>query len=717
MTLRHTEAMQALAPGDPHHLGAHPVAGGVQFAVWAPEAEAVWLCLFDDSGHHELQRLPVPHVHLGIWHATVPGVGPGQVYGWRVAGPWQPAQGLRFNPQRVLLDPYAHAVVGCYAGDLDRYLDFDPADPRRPHPQDNGDIALKARVQAPARAPVVDVPPVPLGHRVVAEVHVRSATALHPEVPEVLRGTYAGLAHPALIAHWRQLGVTTLELMPVQARADEARLQRLGLPNHWGYTPIGFMAPEPRYASGQGGLSPAEELRQAIATLRRAGFEVVLDMVFNHSAETDLQGPCLSLKGLANRHWYRHDPKQPGAYLDWSGCGNTLNLGEPMVLRMVIDALRHWVQSYGVDGFRFDLAPALGRDDQGRYSPGAAFFAAWQTDPVLRRCLMIAEPWDLGPEGYQLGHFPVGWFEWNDQARDGWRAYWLHPEDRRADRAELANRLAGSSDRFRHDPKRPRRPAASLNFITAHDGFTLRDLLSYNQRHNLANGEGNRDGHHENLSWNCGTEGPSHDPAVLALRGRLQRALLATLLLSRGTPMLLMGDELGHSQQGNNNAYCQDSALTWLDWTAPDSRSLAAYIARLTQLRRCDTALRGDLWLHGRPGPDGLPDVRWLRPDGAPLAAADWHDRQDRALMVQLAPPGADHETLLLFNPAGSDRLFTLPPLSRGPAWIGRLDSHHALGLPAEGLHRPGPFMAPAHSVQLLCSHALTETTAHGGPT
>lgn len=703
------ETMQALAPGDPHHLGGHLVAGGAQFAVWAPEAEAVWLCLFDDSGRHERQRLPVPHSHLGIWHATVPGVEAGQVYGWRVAGRWAPAQGLRFNPQRLLLDPYAHEVVGRYAGDLDRYLDFDPADPSRPHPRDNGDVALKARVLAPARAPVVNVPSVPLGHRVVAEVHVRSASALHPDVPEALRGTYAGLAHPALIAHWKHLGVTTLELMPVQARADEARLQRMGLSNHWGYTPIGFMAPEPRYASGLDGLSPSEELRQAIATLRRAGFEVVLDMVFNHSAETDLQGPCLSLKGLANRHWYRHEPGQPGRYQDWSGCGNTLNLAEPMVLRMVIDALRHWVQSYGVDGFRFDLAPTLGRDDLGRYTAGAAFFGAWQADPLLRRCLVIAEPWDLGPDGYQLGHFPVGWFEWNDQARDAWRAYWLHPEDRRADRAELAHRLAGSSDRFQHDPKRPRRPAASLNFVTAHDGFTLRDLVSFNERHNLANGEGNRDGHSENLSWNGGIEGPTHDPAVLARRGRLQRALLSTLLLARGTPMLLMGDELGHSQQGNNNAYCQEGALTWLDWTAPESRSLGACIARLTMLRRCDPALRGDRWLQGRPGPDGLPDVRWLRADGAVLAASDWHDHQDRALMVQLAPPDAGHETLLLFNPAAEDRVFTLPALSRGPVWISRFDSSHALGQPPNGAHSPGPLTVPARSVQVLCSHELVD--------
>lgn len=717
---------EELRPGDPRELGAHllPEGAGVGFAVWAPEATAVWWCLYDDNGTQELARVPVPWVDQGVWHLQWSAGRAGCVYGWRADGPWLPGEGLRFNPQRLLLDPYAHSVVGRYApaneGGLDAYLDHDPLDPLRRHPRDNASMALKARVQALVVAPE-HVPRLcrEAGHRVVAEVHVRAASQLHPEVPEALRGSYAALAHPALIDHWKRVGVTTLELMPVQARADEARLQAQGLSNHWGYSPIAWMAPEPRYASGQGGLSVEDELRGAIAALRQAGFEVVLDMVFNHTGETDLAGPCLSMKGLAHRHWYRTEADatgRHGALTNWTGCGNTLNLGEPKVVRAIVDALRHWVRSYGVDGFRFDLAPVLGRDAQGRFTGAAAFWAACEADPWLRRCLMIAEPWDVGPQGYQLSQHPVGWLEWNDRARDAFRAYWLQPEDRRATRAELASRLAGSSDLFHADPRRPRSASASLNFVTAHDGFTLSDLVSFNERHNEANGEHNRDGHPDNLSWNGGEEGASQDVAVLATRLRLKRALLTTLLLARGTPMLLMGDELSHSQQGNNNAYCQDNSLTWLDWSRPEAGDLSALVARCLAWRRHDASSSGQGWWVGeREDHTGLPDVRWRDAAGQPLTEADWHalGTEGRALQVHLAAPEQTFETAWLFNPGAVEQDFVMPPATRGASWLVVLDSARRGGAPEDGSE---PTAATASTVRVMGRSVQVWTTGRWTP-
>ncbi|HSI56550.1 MAG TPA: glycogen debranching protein GlgX [Ideonella sp.] len=669
----------SLPAGDPHELGATPGAGGVGFAVWAPEAEAVWLCLFDATGKDERQRWRLAHCSDGVWHGFLAGAEAGLIYGYRVQGRWAPQEGLRFNARHVLLDPYAREIVGQYEGDLSAFVGHDPADPSHPHPLDNCAVALKARVVAREPAPPQVAPAVAPAARVIAEVHVKTATALHPGVPEALRGSYAGLADPAMIAHWRGLGVTTLELLPLQQRADEARLQGLGLPNHWGYSTIGFFTAEPRYWSGRPGTSPASELRDAIAALRHAGFEVVLDMVFNHSAETDELGPTLSFRGLANRHYYRLDPSNPALYANWSGCGNSFNLAQPQVLRFVIEVLRHWVEAYGVDGFRLDLATSLGREGGGEFGAGAAFFGAIQADPLLRRALWIAEPWDLGPSGYQAGAFPAGWLEWNDRSRDALRAYWLQPADGRATRAELARRLAGSSERYGSDPRVPRSPLAGVNFISAHDGFTLADLVSFDARHNQANGENNRDGHHDNLSWNCGVEGPSGDPQVQDTRGRLQRALLATLLLARGTPMLLAGDEIGHSQRGNNNAYCQDNHITWLDWPRAD-QPLCAFVARLLRLRAGDPALHAGRWLNGQTAPDGLADVSWGGPDGGALDGSAWNDARHRALRVHLAPPEAASETVLMFNPNPDPCRFQLPPPKRGPAWACVLDSHTPQG-------------------------------------
>jgi len=696
-----------LPAGDPHRLGAHPVPGGVSFAVWAPEASAVELCTFDPDGRRETGRHALRRDATGLWHGLMIGAGPGLVYGYRAHGPWSPGEGLRFNPQRVLLDPYAQEIVGRYAGDLDAYLAHQPDDPLAPHAQDNASHALKARVATPHAAARRAAPP-DHRQRVIAEVHVRSATARHPGIPAELRGTYAALAHPAMLAHWKSLGITTIELLPLQQRADEARLQRMGLSNHWGYSTVGYFAAEPRYASEPDGAVASQELAEAIAGLHDAGFEVLLDVVYNHTAETDEFGPTLSFRGFGNRQYYRLPADRPSGYENWAGCGNVLDLSEPMVLRFVIDSLRHWVQRYGVDGFRFDLAPALARNAHGAFDTGAALFGAIQADELLRSVLMIAEPWDLGPGGYQPGRFPPGWLEWSDVARDALRAYWLRPGDPRGTRAALAHRLTGSADRFRAEPGRPRGGHSSVNFITAHDGYTLHDLVSHDHRHNHANGEEGRDGHHDNLSWNCGVEGPTDDAGVRATRDALKRALLATLMASRGTPMLLHGDELGHSQKGNNNAYCQDNDLTRIDWAAADGDLLAA-VAHLVRWRRSDTSVHDDTWLSGEKPSKGQPaDSAWATPAGDPLSPHDWHDTHDRALRWHLAPRGG-HETVLLFNPDDQPRRFVLPPASRGDVWQPVVDSAQAdarpggVALEGVGERRPGEstdVIVAARSVQ-----------------
>ncbi|MFP5394380.1 MAG: glycogen debranching protein GlgX, partial [Gammaproteobacteria bacterium] len=539
-------------------LGAHCIDGGVNFALVAPHAERVELCLFDAAGSHETARIALADCDAGVWHGFVPGLAAGQVYGYRVHGADDPARGLRFNPALVVLDPYARDIVGQYRGQ---------------------DGALKARVTEDAHDWGEDRPPrVAPADTVLYETHVKGFTRLLDGVPDELRGTYAGLASEAALAHLERLGATSVSLLPVHHRADEPRLLQHGLSNYWGYSTIGYFAPEPRYWSGRAGTTPASELRDAIKALHARGIEVILDVVYNHTAELDELGPTLSMRAIDNPLYYYLRPDDAALYENWTGCGNTLNLSEPRVLQLVMDSLRHWVQAYHVDGFRFDLAPVLGRDAR-RFSNRAAFFAAVRQDPVLAQVKLIAEPWDIGPDGYQLGRFPAGWLEWNDRFRDTMRAFWLRGD---VSLGAFAQRFAGSSDLFEVPG---RTVAASVNFICAHDGFTLADLVSYDHKHNEANGENNRDGHAHNLSWNCGVEGPTCDADVLALRARLQRALLATLVFAHGTPMLLGGDEIGHSQGGNNNAYCQDNATTWLDWPGAD-HALAAFVARLLALRK-----------------------------------------------------------------------------------------------------------------------------------
>ena len=654
-----------LSPGKPFPLGATPSQQGINFALAAPSAEAVDLCIFDSTGKNEQQRLRLPASTDGIWHGHLPSGKPGLVYAYRVHGPWNPKAGQRFNPAKLLLDPYAREIAGTYDGS-DLFLGHDPANLDKRDTRDNAAVALKARV-APTPNPA---PPgharITTGDRVLYELHVKGQTKLNPAVPAPLRGTYAGLAEPAVLDHLQQLGITTLSLMPVQHRADEPRLLRMGLSNYWGYNTIGWFAPEARYWSGRPGTTPASEFRAMADAIHARGMELVIDVVYNHSAESDELGPTLSMRGIDNALYYHLRADDGSLYENWAGTGNCLNLGEPRVLQLVMDSLRFWACEMGVDGFRFDLAPVLGRADAQRgFDARAPFFAAIAQDPVLSRTLLIAEPWDIGPGGYRLGEFPPGWLEWNDRYRDTQRGFWLRQgHGDKAGLGDFAHRFAASSTQFeRHG----RAPTASVNFITAHDGFTLRDLVSYDERHNLANGENNRDGHGHNLSNNCGVEGPSDDPAVLALRTRLQRALLATLMLSQGTPMLLAGDELGHSQRGNNNAYCQDNDTTWLAWigaSAPgsDAARLSAFIARLAALRREAPALRSTRWWPAESPPGASPGIHWLRPDGQPMTPTDWNGT-GTALAILFDHEEATQSSWLVMVNAGPQAVpFTLPP-------------------------------------------------------
>ena len=687
-----------LQPGRPWPLGAQVRDGGVNFAVHAPHARALELCLFDETGSQERQRLAL-HARSGAtWHGFLPGAQAGLVYGLRAHGPWDPASGHRFAPHKVLLDPWAREIVGEFQWQPEHQGD---------DPRDNAATALKARV--------VDEPTDGIGpwHHprhasedlLVYEVHVKGFTQRHPRLPPALQGTYAGLASDEALAHLRSLGVTVVSLLPVHQHLDERHLQPLGLRNYWGYNTIGYFCPEPLYAaawraaSGHDAAAAAgvrAEFREMVRRLHAAGIEVWLDVVYNHTAESDEHGPTLSWRGLDNRAWYRLPHANPAGYDNYTGCGNTLDIRQAGPLRLVLDSLRHWVQAYGVDGFRFDLAAVLGRGDHG-FERHAPFFQALAQDPVLAGTRLVAEPWDVGPGGYRLGQFPSGWMEWNDRFRDTMRAFWL---GHRCDRAEVARRLSGSADHFRHDG---RSPAASVNYVTAHDGFTLRDLVSYEHRHNEANGEGNRDGHGHNLSTHCGHEGPSDDPAVLARRDALQRALLACVMLAQGTPMICAGSELGHTQGGNNNAYCQDNEVGWLDWAAADG-GLVAFLARLARLRREHLPLDGR-WYDGVPAggaagpPHTLHDLAWRQADGSALDEQAWHDLSRHDLAVLIGEPGRSEEPMLLLLNASRDSLaFALPP----GCWQVLLDTRAVDGAPARAEPRQGALLVGAGSLLVL---------------
>ncbi|WP_313950751.1 glycogen debranching protein GlgX [Accumulibacter sp.] len=659
-----------LEAGRPCPLGASWDGRGVNFALFSAHAEAVELCVFDGQLIH---TLPLRRCTDQVWHGYLAGAAPGLRYAYRVHGPDAPERGQRFDSGRLLLDPYAREVVGHCAS---------PA-------QDDPVVGVQACVVDEDFDWQGDAPPAtPWADTVLHEVHVKGVSRQHPEVPETLRGTYAGLASPAMIAHFQRLGVTALSLLPVHHFLDEQRLSDAGRVNYWGYNTLAFFAPEPRYAAGIEGQALIAEFKTMIRTLHAAGLEVILDVVFNHTAETDAFGPTLSFRGIDNHSYYLLPPGNLAAYENFSGCGNTFNLTQPRVLQLVMDALRYWVGVMHVDGFRFDLAAALARN--------SAFLATLRQDPLLQQVKLIAEPWDMGPDGYQLGGFLPGWSEWNDRFRDDVRAFWLTGE---VGAGALAQRLSGSSELF---SKSGRAPQASVNFITAHDGFTLRDLVSYQEKHNELNGENNRDGHGHNLSWNCGEEGESTDPVVLEKRRRLQRALLTTLLIAQGVPMLQAGDELGRSQGGNNNAYCQDNEMTWLDWQHADTE-LIDFVAELLALRRRFPQLRQDRWLTGETNDDGLPDALWWHPAGRPMGGGDWQSAKLGAFGLQLASREAGSgkakggPTLLcLINRDEIPVPFLLPP----GVWKQICDS--SAKTPFTSCRREKTSPVAARSVQLL---------------
>ena len=670
-----------IEPGDPTLLGATPTAVGVNFAVHAPAATRLELCLFDAVGRE--RRVALPARSGDVWHGRLPHgeVGVGQLYGFRVHGPYDPERGLRCNPAKLLLDPAARMVTG--EPDVsDRLLegpasavDSAPAMPRCRVVGREFDWAGDVRPQTAWR------------DTVIYELHVKGYTMRHPAVPQRLRGTYLGLAQPAVIEGLQRLGVTAVELLPVQAFATEGFLRERGLFNYWGYNPLAWSAPAPHYAIAD----PVLEFRTMVRALHAAGIEVILDVVFNHTAEGNEWGPTLSLKGFDNAGYYRLVADAPGHYENHTGCGNTVRADTPQARALIIDALRWWVEAMHVDGFRFDLATTLGRETHG-FNPTAEFFATLEAEPSLRDVKLIAEPWDIGPGGYQLGGFPRRFAEWNDRYRDTVRSYW---KGEHHVLGAFAERIAGSSDVFHASG---RGPHASINFITSHDGFTLADLVSYEHKRNEANQEDNRDGHGDNRSFNCGLEGPTTDPVVLALRRRQTRNLLTTLLLSQGVPMLLAGDEIGRTQRGNNNAYCQDNALAWLDWNlGEEERALGEFTRRLIALRRRHPELRRDEFLEGRARTGSVKDVLWLHPYGHEMTSSDWHDPHSHALgIVYGASDGHGPQILILSNAAEVAVEFMVTATPAGGSWTLVLDTADEQACGAQS----GPaFLRPAHSV------------------
>jgi len=674
-----------LAPGRAAPLGAHVVSDGaitgVQFAVFSQRATRIELCLFDQSGQRELQRLPLHPCEDGVYAGFLPGAGAGLIYGYRAHGAYAPESGYRFNSNKLLLDPYAREIVGRFAWRPEHcgHVHGHPEGARVADTRDNAEFALKGRVAAPdTQAPRnARQPRRPLSEVVLYELHVKGFTMGLPGIPDSLRGTYAGLAHPAAIAHLKRLGVTTLSLLPVHAALDEPALKTRGLSNYWGYNTIGFFCPDPRFASERSPGGAIAEFKTMVATLQSEGFEVVLDVVYNHTAEGDEYGPTISFRGLDNQSWYRLIPDDRSRYENASGCGNTLRLIHPRTTQFVLDSLRYWVEIMGVDGFRFDLAPALGRTRHG-YDPTAPFWVALRQDPILSQVHLIAEPWDCGHDGYQLGRMPGRFLEWNDRFRDAARGYWLGADaGAHVGRSEFARRFTASSDLFHHGR---RLPAASINFVAAHDGRTLADVVSYREKHNLANGEQNRDGHPHELSANFGIEGPDDHPQLNETRRRVRRALLATALLAQGTPMLCAGDEFGNSQRGNNNAYCQDNSIGWLDWSGVGHNDDIDFVAQVLALRREDPLLRHPRWFPPQPDPHA-PTIHWLRPDGAPMQVDDWHDAQCQAFACQLADNAATSPRwCLAFNPGPQPTRFRLPhgPWRCAADSSGAFDPHRA---------------------------------------
>jgi isoamylase len=680
-----------LRPGRHFPLGATCVNEGVNFALFSENATGVTLCLFDPAGVET--QLPLLERTAHVWHGLVPGIGAGQRYGYRVHGPFDPPSGNRFDPRKLVIDPYARAIegkplVGAILGDGDsahgmpKSVVFEEEFPWR------GDRR----------------PQTPWHKTLIYEAHVKGMTARHPGVPRELQGTYLGLASPAVLDHLQELGVTAIELMPVHQEMDEVGVAARGMVNYWGYSTLGFFAPDQRFASRPG--SEVREFKELVRALHARGLEVLLDVVYNHTCEGDHKGPTVSLRGIDNRSYYRLKSEDKALYEDFTGCGNTLNMTHPQTIKLVMDSLRYWVTEMRVDGLRFDLAPTLAREEH-YVDRLSAFFDIVHQDPVLSSVKLIAEPWDLGAGGYQVGNFPVLWTEWNGRFRDTVRSFWTGDTGKVAD---LGYRLTGSSDLFQEDG---RHPSASVNFVTAHDGFTLRDLVSYDKKHNEDNGEANRDGADENLSWNCGVEGETSAAAVLELRARQQRNLLATLLLSQGVPMLLGGDEIGRTQRGNNNAYCQDNELSWFDWNLGDAeRELLAYTRAMVRLRQSHPVFRRIQFFRGVHTLRGAKDITWLRPDGREMAEADWSAPAAPVVGMMLAGDGIpsvddegepvmDETFLVLLSASRESVSFVVP--KPGP-WTIAVDTRVAR-VPHGGLVQGGALvvMAPFSVIVLEC--------------
>jgi glycogen operon protein len=678
-----SEDLPRTRPGRPYPLGATWDGGGVNFALFSEHATAVALCFYAerDPGK-EIRQIRIEQRTDQVWHVYVPGIRPGTLYAFRVNGPYEPRQGHRFNPAKALLDPYAKAIAGSLQWN-DAFFGYrtgDPAGDVQPDDRDSAPYLPKCVVVDPTFDWEGDRPPLTRWSRtVIYEVHVKGFTRLHPEVPPELRGTYAGLAAPAAVRHLTELGVTAVELLPVHHSVTEKYQADRGLANYWGYNSIGFFCPDSRYSAGGHLGQQVDEFKQMVKTLHRAGIEVILDVVYNHTAEGNHLGPTLSFRGIDNEAYYRLSPEDQRYHVDYTGTGNTLNMRHPRTIQLMMDSLRYWVLDMHVDGFRFDLAAALARElhDVDRLS---AFFDVIHQDPVISQVKLIAEPWDLGEGGYQVGNFPVGWAEWNGKYRDTIRRYWKGDAGQVA---ELAYRLTGSSDLYEMGG---RRPYASVNFVTAHDGFTLADLVSYEAKHNLANGEDNRDGSDDNRSWNCGVEGPTRDPKIVALRERQMRNFLATLFLSQGIPMLLAGDEIGRTQRGNNNAYCQDNELSWLAWPPTETgRRLIDFTRRLIRLKHENPVFHRRTFFQGRRiQGSAVKDLAWLRPDGHEMTEEEWPDNQSRCLGLRLAGDAIE-EVDDMGEPIVGDTFLIL--------------------LNAD--HEPVPFVLPAHEARVLWEPVL----------
>jgi glycogen operon protein len=666
-----------ISEGLPYPLGATWDGLGVNFALFSANATKVELCLFDYHGEREVERIELPEYTDEVWHGYVHNARPGTVYGYRVHGPYEPLAGHRFNPNKLLLDPYARAHIGqltwndsCYGYRLRPGSDDLSFDTR-----DSGPYVPKCRVIDPAFTWGRErTPHVPWTNTIFYEMHVRGFTRRHPAVPEPIRGTFAGLMVPEVVDHIRSLGVTSVELLPIYTFVNDSRLLDLGLTNYWGYNTIGFFSADQRYSA----TNSINEFKEMVAYLHDAGLEVILDVVYNHTAEGNERGPTLSFRGIDNASYYRLMPDDRRYYINDTGTGNTLNLSHPRVLQMVTDSLRYWVQEMHVDGFRFDLATILGREDHG-FDEGGGFLDSCRQDPILSTVKLIAEPWDLGPGGYQVGGFPPGWAEWNDRFRDTVRGFWKGEENA----SSLSARLCASRDIF---DRRGRKSWASVNFVTAHDGFTLNDLVSYNEKHNHSNGEDNRDGHSHNRSWNCGVEGPTDDPAIRAVRERQKRNLLATLLLSQGTPLLLAGDEIGRTQQGNNNAYCHDDVISWINWDIDaDGMAMAGFARRLIDLRRQYPILRRGRFLTGHNSSEtDVKDVTWINAAGEEMQLTDWQDAtlrcfgmlmDGRAQATGVRRATTDTTLLMILNANHQPTPFCLPRCVGGRHWSPLIDT------------------------------------------